>query len=296
MKKLISILAAAILALSLCGTVLAEDPAQNLTVENGGLTLPIPAEYRDKVTVATPENDPDGTLFEVFEKASVEAAKGTEDEEGAGWIFSIRKASRDELNWLRGGILLGETVFAKAEDGGFYVLCMPTDYRFFRESYEGVEQEEALFLEMLDWAANNAAQAVIDQNGLTPQTYTNTDVDQLFARILYAGNRNFTLIFLEENAHKPDKVDPAPWLEKLAEGVTIEEVDESETPDGEYIVLNDLETDSRFDFFRADGNYVRQIWNDGQNQALYKVTFADGSLKLNGIVSEWYDAVAEADK
>ena len=73
-------------------------------------------------------------------------------------------------------------------------------------------------------------------------------------------------------------------------------MDESETPDGEYIILNDPETDSRFDFFRADGNYVRQIWNGGQNQALFKVTFADSSLKVNSIISEWYEAVAAADQ
>ena len=121
-------------------------------------------------------------------------------------------------------------------------------------------------------------------------------MDQLFARILYGGSRNFSLIFLEEHAHRPDPVDPAPYLEKLAEGVTIAEVDESETPDGEYIVLNDLETDVRFDFFRTDGNYVRTVWNDGRNHALYQVTFAGGSLKLNTLISAWYEAVAAADR
>ena len=296
MKKIISILAAAILALSLCGTVLAETPAENFTAENGGLTISIPRKYFERLQVIAPVDAPDGTLFEVFEQASIDAVKGTDEELGAGWIYSIRKATKDEVNELRGGILLGEEVFAKAEDGGFYLLCMPTDYRFIRQNYEGTENEEILFREMLDWAVSEVPQALIAQNGLTPFTYTNTDVDQLFARILYEGNRNFNLIFLEENAHKPDKVDPAPYIEKLAEGVTIEEVDESETPDGEYIVLNDLGTDARFDFFRADGNYVREIWNNGENHALYKVTFADSSLKLNSIMEAWYNAVAAAEQ
>ena len=296
MKKIISILAAAILALSLCGTVLAETPAENFTAENGGLTISIPRKYFERLQVIAPVDAPDGTLFVVSEQASIDAVKGTDEELGAGWIFSIRKAAKEELNELRGGYLLGEEVFAKAEDGGFYLLCMPTDYRFIRQNYEGTEKEEALFREMLDWAVSEVPQVLIALNNLTPWTYTNTEVDQLFARILYGGSRNFTLLFLEENAHKPDKVDPAPWLEKLAEGVTIEEVDESETPDGEYIILNDPETDSRFDFFRADGNYVRQIWNGGQNQALFKVTFADSSLKVNSIISEWYEAVAAADQ
>lgn len=296
MKKMICILAAGVLALSLCQAGLAETPEETFLTENGGLTLPLPAKYRDAVIVAAPENDADGILFEVSEKASVEAAKNMEDEDGAGWIFSVRKASREELNHLRGGVMLGEEVFAQAEDGGFYLLCTPTDYRFLREDYEGTEKEEALFQEIQGWASSEASKAIIAQNSLTPCAYTNTDVDQLFARILYDGSRNFNLIFLEEHAHRPDKVDPAPWLEKLAEGVTIQEVDISRTPDGEYIVLNDLETDARFDFFRTDGNYVRQVWNDGKNEALYQVTFADSSLKLNSIIEEWYEAVAAADR
>ena len=137
MKKLISILAAAVLALSICGAVLAETPAENFTAENGGLTLSIPREYMQHLLVIAPVDAPDGTLFEVFEQASIDAVKGTDEELGAGWIFSIRKATKEEVNELRGGILLGEEVFAKAEDGGFYLLCMPTDYRFIRQNYEG---------------------------------------------------------------------------------------------------------------------------------------------------------------
>lgn len=295
MKKIISMLVAAVMVLGLCLAAAAEAP-EALAAENGGLTLSIPSEYRDAVIVNTPENAPDGTLFEVFEKGSVEAAKGTDLEGSAGWIFSVRKVSREELNLLRGDDMSGKTVFAGTEDDGFYLLCTPTDYRFFRQSPEDAEKEEALFRELQQWAVGQAPQDLIAQNGLTPRTYTNTIVDQLFARILYGGSRNFNLIFLEENAHRPDPVDPAPYLEKLAEGVVITEADETETPEGEYIVLNDLESDVRFDFFRTDGNYVRTVWNDGQNQALYKVTFADSSLKLNSLINAWYEAVAEADR
>ncbi|MBP5211815.1 MAG: hypothetical protein J6Z30_03050 [Pyramidobacter sp.] len=201
MKKMISIIATAVLALSLCGTVLAETPAENFTAENGGLTMSIPREYMQHLLVIAPADAPDGTLFEVFEQASIDAVKGTEEEYGAGWIFSIRKASREELNDLRGGIMLGEEVFARSEDGDFYLLCMPTDYRFIRANYEGTEKEEALFQEIQGWASSEAAKALIAQKKFT--------VDERLDMLVYPERERFYLNRALGLKNDAPRIDPA---------------------------------------------------------------------------------------
>ena len=91
-------------------------------------------------------------------------------------------------------------------------------------------------------------------------------------------------------------MDAAVYAERLmtGEGLSYEEADLSETPDGEYVVFSFPEDDLRFDFFLAEGgeNYVRQVWN-GDCEQLYKAVFADGTTKASAVMQEWYEALAE---
>ena len=75
-----------------------EAGALTLTAANG-MKLTVPAEYSSLVVYDTPQDSPDGVLFSVYEKASVEAAKAQALEyDGAGWLFDIRRISEDELH------------------------------------------------------------------------------------------------------------------------------------------------------------------------------------------------------
>ena len=95
---------------------------------------------------------------------------------------------------------------------------------------------------------------------------------------------------------EPRDVDPMPYLNRLMNGVTFEYADGEETPDGEYVVLSFPDDDVRFDFFRMEGkeNYVRTVWS-GDNETLYKASYADGAIKASVIMSEWYNALVTAN-
>ena len=63
--------------------------------ENAGCIFHVKPKINELITVEAPENDPDGILFTVSEKASVEAAEALgEEDTGAGWLFDICKIHR----------------------------------------------------------------------------------------------------------------------------------------------------------------------------------------------------------
>jgi hypothetical protein len=68
-------------------------------------------------------------------------------------------------------------------------------------------------------------------------------------------------------------------------------VDLSETPDGEYVVLNLPEEDTRVDFFFAPGGYVRTV--HGDYEALYQSMWYDETLSFADAMRGWYYAAAE---
>ena len=116
---------------------------------------------------------------------------------------------------------------------------------------------------------------------------------------IYQNGSNYTLSTLEFGPLEPNGVDAVPYAEKLmgGNGVSYEEVDISETPDGEYVVLSFPDDDIRFDFFRIDDgkNYVRTVWGgESEYEELMLAHFLDESVQASDVAQAWYDALAAA--
>ena len=90
------------------------DGEAGLLYENGGLKLMIPLEYDELLQIEMPENDENGILFSVAEKASVEAAKAQGyDSDGAGALFSIGKIDEPRMfSLIQDTDLSGTEIFA----------------------------------------------------------------------------------------------------------------------------------------------------------------------------------------
>ncbi|MBQ7466215.1 MAG: hypothetical protein IJS55_06795, partial [Oscillospiraceae bacterium] len=142
--------ALALVVLAGCGSK-ADTPAvdnENATVTNQGYTLTIPAEYKDLLTVETPEENDRGTVFAVAETASLDAAKaqGWEDG-GAGNLVTIRRITKGEAVDNVVYDIPGERVFAKDDAGYYFVADYPTDVRLVRED------NDAMNAAMDQWSA-----------------------------------------------------------------------------------------------------------------------------------------------
>ncbi|MBQ9279442.1 MAG: hypothetical protein IJ215_00085, partial [Clostridia bacterium] len=91
-----------------------------------GYIINIPEEYQNLLTIQTSDfHDEEGvtTIISVSETASIEAVKSMEEDfEGAGWIFSISKISENVLNEILKYDMSGMNVFAKDEDGNYFMM------------------------------------------------------------------------------------------------------------------------------------------------------------------------------
>ena len=273
-----------------------EAGALTLTAANG-MKLTIPEEYSSLVVYDTPKDSPDGVLFSVSEKASVEAAKKQSPEyEGAGWLFDIRRISEDELHEMLCYDMSGQEPFAKDADGNYYAYCHPTDVRVVRESYDN-EEDMKNWSDLCEWA-NTAEDSFIAENeGLTKETYGSSTPEMLIARTMWMKDTKYDLNYLEFGELDPKDVDPAPFAGRLLDGAVYEMAETSEAPDGEYYILEFPETEERLDFFLMDAekSYVRRVWMDEENAELYTITFEDKDRKASEIMAEWYQALAEAN-
>ena len=159
-----------LLSFTACGAKDEESaPSEVETVyTNGGMKLTIPEEYAALLLVETPENDADGILFAVAEKASVEAAGG--DGYGAGELFRIGVVSEDALREMLRGDLSGVEPFASDADGMHYIYYHPTDVRFTRGSVEQMREDQAQWDALNEWAWASVRDAFVSENGLTPET------------------------------------------------------------------------------------------------------------------------------
>ena len=273
------------------GTSADEGP---VSVECRDLTLTVPAKYRDLVIVKA---DTDDMLFSAWEKESVEAAErlhtaageSFDPDGGEGWLFGITAVSEAQLHEMLCEDMSGVQVFARAADGTAFLLLHPTDVRLVRDGDDAYGKEDlAEWAFLSEWTAEVPESFAAD-NGLAVYRRSNTPLDMTLARLLYRGNVNYELVSLAHGAFAPDAVDAAPYLEALSER-TYEWADESETPDGEYIVLRLPDEDIRYDFFLGgDGSYVREV--RGEYETLYRA--ADGADVISPVRS-WYDALSAA--
>lgn len=267
------------------------------TFTNDGMNLTIPEDIEALLTVEVPENDARGILFTVSETESIEAAKKQDAAwDGAGFLFSIGRASEKAMHEMLCNDMSGQIVFAGDGKGTYYVFYHPTDVRMVREDYQ---DQEAIgrWTTLNEWAGTVRDSFIAENEGLTAEQHGNTVLDIDLARILYQEGTHYTVSTTEFGPIEAGKVDAAEFIKPLTENVVYEIVDGEEAPDGEYVVLNFPEDDVRFDFFKMEGkeNYVRQVWSQEQNEMLYKAVFADETIKASRIMEELYQAMVKAE-
>ena len=262
--------------------------------ENEGLRLPVSEDMRDAVIVKTDEA---GRIFSVYEKASVEAAErlraaeaGTDPgNTGEGWLFGIELVNEAQLHEMLCSDMSGADVFARTADGGAYLYLHPTDVRMVRDGDDAYgQQDRAAWAAATEWAAGMPGR-LVEENALTAYRRSNTELDMVLARILYRGDVHYELTSLAHGTFTPNAAEAAPCMEALAD-LTYEYADASQTPDGEYIVMNLPDEDTRFDFFLGgDGSYVRKV--RGDYEELYR---AEGGADVISPVRALYDSLAAA--
>ena len=270
---------------------------ENVSHVNSGMTLTIPAETANLVLVDMPQDDPDGVLFSVSEKDSVNAAlaDGHDATTGEGWLFGIRRVDETTLHTLLCYDMSGAEVFAKDADGYYYLYTHPTDVRLYRQN-NAYEEAAEQWSKLNEWAWNDVRRDFLTNNpGLSAYTRGNSMLDMYLARAAYQKDANYTVSTTEHGPLSPNGVDAAPYVESLMGFASSEDADIRETPDGEYVVLSFPEDDVRFDFFRMEGkeNYVRVVWSGG-NEQLIRLSFSDDT-KASAVMQEWYDALASAN-
>ena len=276
-------------------TKLMED-AENApeTYEFGPVSVAIPQEYSELVyrSINALGDDESGIFITVSERASREAAeKMGEDPDGAGVLFSIGRVSEDELHKMLSGDMSGAEVFAKDENGKYYVYYHPTDVRYVRETNEQMTADQEIWTELNSWAYNSVRESIIlNSDGLTPVTFTNTDLDIDLARTAYVDGTKYTLSTNEFGPLDSDGIDSTAYVESLLSGGFIVK-DKAEAPDGEYIVLNFPDEGVRYDFFYADGNIVREV--RGDTETIYERIYPDADLSNTDVMQGWYNAIAE---
>ena len=268
--------------------VAAEDVVQYTNKE---YVLSVPTAYNDLLNVKAAEDNEDGILFEVYEQASLDAAKAEGEEEyGLGWLFSIGTTNEETLHEKQCDDMSGEDVIAKNEDGTYFIQYHPTDVRIARES-DITDEDMEVWSKLNEWAST-VPETFVNDNGLILDKLSNTNLDIYLARIAYQGFTDYTLSSLEHGVWGPAAVDPAPHLEKF-KGVSFENAGDIEAPDGEYVVFTVPDEKVRYDFFfDPDGqNLVREVheFEDGDSyEVLFKANVPEGSPTINEIMNEWY--------
>jgi len=300
MKKMMitaALAVAATMALSF-GAMASEDTK----VEAGGLVFEIPAQYKDLVTVET-EGLEAGELIRESETASIEAAKAMgEEENGAGWLFSISGSQENELGKLRCSDMSGREVFAEDEDV-YYMFNHPTDVRLLRETNEEMDEAMDQWTALNEWANGEVRDAVLADNPrLEKEICSNTELDMYLARARYDGLK-YKIRSLEIGEMDPTVFGEDDFLDEMTEDVSFEEVtdlSDAEQPDGEYIVMAFDDENVRFDFFLGEGleNYIREVktTDDGEEvETLYRAIFEDPEESATGIMREAIASMAHTD-
>ena len=267
--------------------------------ENEGLRLPVPAKYDKLVLTDVLTGDAKGMLFSVAEKASVDAAKKENaNYKGAGWLFGIGRVDEAKLRDMLCMDMSGMEVFAKDDRGNHYVFYHPTDVRYVRESREAMQRDMEQWSMLNGWASGTVKAAFIRENaGLVAESFDDSQVSELLARVLYRPNQEYTVSTLEYGPMSPNGVDPAPYVAPLFYGASYRMVQEDETPDGEYVVLSFPKENCRLDFFLLSGkeNYVRYVCDD-KHAVLFLADFADKETRASTVMKKWYDALVNAKK
>ena len=294
MKGKFRFVLALVLALTLCACTPTTPADTDTTITNAGMTLSVPAEYRDLLIIDLDSGSPQREMhLRVSEKASVEAAKALwpDDETmGGGFLFGIGRVTEDKFRDMMCGEMAGAEVFAVDEDGNYYMYYHPTDVQLIRDGVVETDADWALWTELCEWAAGAPDRFMADNPGLTPLRRTNTSLDICLNRLLYWQDAPFTLTLSSMSAARfPTRELSLPYLEQLT-ACQVFNADEATTPEGEYITLHIPDENARFDFFLDDSGLFREFFFDGSS-SLYRMD-CDSGIPAGQIVQDWYTAAA----
>ena len=188
----------------------------------------------------------------------------------------------------------GEEILGTDGSGTYYIYFHPTDVRFVRESPENMVEGQEQWDKLNEWAGAVRKETFFkDNEGITQVNLGNTLPEMYLARAAYMKDVKYTISTTEFGPVEPNGADIMPFYEKMTSNAVYEYVD-GEAPDGEYVVLDFPEDGERFDFFFATdkGNIVRRV-SEGGSEELYKITFADDSIKACDVMNDWYHAYTE---
>lgn len=140
----------------------------------GGLTVAIPNEYVDLLTVQTgDELEDDTVLISVYEKASEEAAAADGiDNPGLGWLFSLIRYDETLHNQYARESNDGLFFFAK-DDEWYYGYYTATDVRFYHSDEDSLEAALTQWKMLNEQVGPSVRDDFIERNALTPYSESN---------------------------------------------------------------------------------------------------------------------------
>ena len=260
-----------------------------------GLKLVVPNEYANLVLIGqgSPLFGRDD-LFSAREIASMEAGEKQHPGEdwGDGALFGIGRLSESEVHEMMCGYLNNEHIFAKDAENNYYVCFQPTDVRFVREDMSNLHDSPDLaqWTALNEWA-DTVPDSFTELNGLERVYYGGTDAEMMLSRIAYHTDTFFMLNSLDYGELYPDTPErSAEFARKLLDGVRYEYCETTETPDGEYYVIDFPNDNLRLDFFKS-ADYVRADYGD--YQMLMRIT-APSEGYCTDVLSQWCQALQKA--
>ncbi len=304
-KQLTAILLTLALTLSLCAcaptTPVEGDTSTEFT--NAGFTLSVPNEYVDLLIVTTSETEWNrSNLFRVSEKASVEAAKELwpDDETmGGGFLFGIGRVNETQFNEMMAWGMNGADVFARDEEGNYYIYYHPTDVQLIRTG-DYTDADWELWGDLCEWANNMKITFLLDNPGLNGYTRTYSDLDCALAHVAFWKEEYKLLEKDGDRVYTPGHPNALPYVEQLLDDVLFHSaitIAEEFDPEGHYITLSVPGTlpSTSFDFFTGEGqqHIIRQTRDDIDIEPTYYIASRDGEFFPAGkIVAEWLDSLA----
>lgn len=297
MKGKFRFVLALVLALTLCActpsTPTEIDTTTKFTSE--GFTLSIPNEYADLLLVDTTVSDAkDGTFFSVHEKASVEASKALwPDDETmrGGFLFSIGRVDESTFHDMMMWGMTGADVFARDEEGNYYIYYHPTDVQLVRVEYTDADWEQ--WGNLCKWA--DIEPTFLEENPrLIPYERTYSNVDCFLHSIAYGDSPALLSKKNGDVVYAPELSDSMPYLEQLLDDVLFHAVQGGDfDPTGDYITLDTsgMYRQGSFDFFIDEGQqqYIR-LYQGLEPQ--YFLASKDGHFFPAGqVMVDWLDSL-----
>lgn len=266
----------------------------------GGFVLPIDPAMREKLDFYIPprRTTTHEVLLVTAEKASMEACDQLYPGQytQAGELIFVYSVSEAELHELQCHYWDGHISFIQDADGTYYVWDDAGDLNFFREDGAGLEESK----DRHQWEeVRRYADTLLDvflaaNPSLTPVSFRNSDLDICLSMIRWHKGMNYTLSGEEFGTLEPGSVDAEPFIERLLDGSSLEEVEGIKTSDGASVTLSLPDDDLHFAFLLdGDGqNYIHMVWED--EELFYRISYDDDSKTAGKIMLEWYEALAEA--